>query len=94
LVVLEQDKLIFYNAFDFQTENDVLYYLLFVAEQLSLDPDQFKLYVLGKMTHEHAIFEKMYQFVRNVQMLSVDDLKQKFGRKEAENITNFVLFHL
>ena len=94
LVVLEQDKLIFYNTFDFQTENDVLYYLLFVAEQLSLDPDQFELYVLGKMTTEHAIFEKMYQFVRNVQMLSVDDLKQKFGRKEAENIANFVLFHL
>ena len=94
LVVLKEGKLLFFNTFDFQTENDVLYYLLFAAEQLSLEPDQFELFVLGKMNENKPIFKKMYQFVRNVKMLPMELLNQKFGRTTAENIENFVLFNL
>lgn len=94
LVVLNGTKLIFNNTFEYFNENDVLYYILFTAEQLGLDPDQFELNVLGLMNKDHYIFEKMYEFIRNVKILPSELLNQKFGRTSEENIENFVLFNL
>uniref|UniRef100_UPI00404B2B37 DUF3822 family protein n=1 Tax=Flavobacterium sp. TaxID=239 RepID=UPI00404B2B37 len=94
VVVLQENKLVFFNSFQFQTANDVMYYLLFVAEQLNLDPNEFELNILGFMDTEHPIFKKIYTFVRNVQIMDSNILHDKFSRTDEENIQNFVLFNL
>jgi hypothetical protein len=43
-----------------------LYYILFVAEQFQLNPDDFLLILMGEIELESAIYKLIYQFVRNV----------------------------
>jgi hypothetical protein len=94
VIVLQTQKLLFANSFIFQTENDVLYYILFVAEQLNLDPNEFELQIIGISHTNHPVFERIYQFVRNVKLAEDAVLAEKFTRTAEENNQNFVLFNL
>lgn len=66
IVVLNSGKLKLYNTFEYKTKEDFLYYILFVAEQLQLNPEHFKLEVFGEIRENDALFEMAYKFIRNV----------------------------
>ncbi|MFY7812205.1 MAG: DUF3822 family protein, partial [Flavobacterium sp.] len=66
IIIIQNSQLIFYNTFNFTSEIDVLYYILFVAEQFKLNPENFPLVLLGDITEETSIFKIIYQYVRNV----------------------------
>lgn len=57
-------KLRFYNVFDAQGIDDLLYYCLFTASQLNLEPNEATLVVSGKCTD--ADMDKLRQFFRSV----------------------------
>ena len=66
IIIIENSKLIFYNSFNFTTEIDVLYYILFVAEQHQLNPEDFSLVLLGIIKEESKEYEIIYKYIRNV----------------------------
>jgi hypothetical protein len=66
IVIIQNSQLMFYNTFNFTTEIDVLYYILFVAEQFKLNPEEFSLILLGEIAEETPIYNIIYQYVRNV----------------------------
>ncbi|MDG2314232.1 MAG: DUF3822 family protein [Flavobacteriaceae bacterium] len=66
IVVIKDKKLLFYNTFGYQTPEDFLYYLLFVAEQCDLNPDSDKLELIGKIEPNDALHKLTHQYVRNV----------------------------
>ena len=47
IIVIESGKLLLYNSFELQTKEDLIYYILFITEQLNLNPETFKLILLG-----------------------------------------------
>ncbi len=48
LAAKEKNELVFYNVFNFENNEDILYYLLFMMEQIQLNPLQVKLSVAGQ----------------------------------------------
>lgn len=92
MVVLEDNQLILYNSFEYQTPVDVLYYILFTAEQLQINPEQFPLIFLGKISSESDIFELVFQYIRHVSILDVKEIAQTSLVSEADYIKHFVLF--
>lgn len=66
IVVVKNRKLLFYNSFRHSNKEDYIYYLLFTAEQLNLNPDKFDLYFLGDVLEGDRIHEITYKYVRNV----------------------------
>ena len=45
----EKNDLLFYNVFNYDTNEDILYYLLFMMEQFNLSPLLVKLSICGEM---------------------------------------------
>jgi len=66
IVIIQNSQLMFYNTFVYLSEIDVLYYILFVAEQFKLNPEQFLLVLLGEISDDSSIYKIIYQYVRNV----------------------------
>ncbi|MDT0552075.1 DUF3822 family protein [Urechidicola vernalis] len=66
IVVLQRKKLLFYNSFNFRTKEDFIYYILFTAEQLELNPETFKLVLYGRITKDSELYKIVYDYVRNV----------------------------
>jgi hypothetical protein len=72
IVVIENSKLLFYNSFSFNTKEDFIYYILFTAEQLKLNPEDFLLSFIGDIEKDSEIYQITYQYVRNVSFINLD----------------------
>jgi len=67
LIVVEDSKLILYNTFKYQTKEDFIYYILFTAEQLRLNPEVFKLVFIGDIDKEDDIYKIAYKYIRHIE---------------------------
>ncbi|MCH3882621.1 MULTISPECIES: DUF3822 family protein [Tenacibaculum] len=69
IIVLQENKLLFYNNFPFNTKEDFIYYILFTAEQIGLNPDEFLLTFLGDIEEESEIYKITYNYIRNIDFI-------------------------
>lgn len=66
LLIIKKNKLEFYNSFDFNSKEDFLYYILFTAEQLKLDPETFQLEMIGAIKKDDELYAIAYKYIRHV----------------------------
>ena len=83
VIVLEGKNLIFYNTFKYATGEDFLYYLLFVCEQLKLNPEQLELLLTGEIDRDSSIYNLLYKYIRNIKFGERPDVFQYSGKFEA-----------
>lgn len=80
LVVLRNKKLEFYNCFSFKTKEDLIYHILFTAEQLNSNPEELKLTLLGEIEKESELYTIIYQYIRNVNFYRPDNFQMAFDK--------------
>lgn len=91
IVVTRNQQLELFNSFDYQTPEDFLYYILFTAEQLFLNPENFQLEILGKISKEDNLFQMAYKYIRNVSLFDVNFMENNLS--DDENRTHFLLLN-
>ncbi len=72
IIVVENNHLKFYNRFEYSTKEDFIYYLLFTAEQLQLNPEEFPAVLMGSVDENDDLYQIAYKYVRHVSLLSKD----------------------
>ncbi len=65
-IVIEGKNLLFYNTFNYHTPEDFIYYLLFVCEQLQLNPETIETLLLGELEKSSAYYAIAYKYIRNL----------------------------
>ena len=95
LVYLEEGHLKYFNVFSYQTREDLAYYVIFVIEQLGLNPDITVLVLLGDIERESDHFELLYRYIRNIRLID-NSVMQEHGQIAADipfhtyfNLINF-----
>ena len=66
LIVSEGKKLHYNNSFDYTSDEELLYYLLFVFEQLKLNPESCSLTIFGNLNSKSDLFGLIRKYIRNV----------------------------
>lgn len=66
MVVIEGNKLIFYNSFEYSAKEDLGYYVLFVFEQLKLNPETLNLQMMGSIKRKSEEYDFLYKYIRNI----------------------------
>src|SRR3972149_8292577 len=93
IVILDGRNLLFSNAFQYKTPEDIAYYILFVYEQLHLNPETIELVLSGeieKTAKEHSL---LYTYIRNVKFAALpDSLKYSYKFDEIPSHKFFSLF--
>ncbi|QOD61794.1 DUF3822 family protein [Polaribacter haliotis] len=89
IVVLENKKLVLYNSFAYTSKEDFLYYILFVAEQLQLDTNEFPLYLMGDIIFNSELYKITYTYIKNLNFLGSKN--PIFKELNLETHTNFIL---
>lgn len=94
ILVVKNKKVQLCNTFKCQTPEDFVYYILFVAEQLQMNPEEFELFLTGNVTKEHPFYEAAYQYIRNVTFLKPANIT-KFTQDIPKSIvdTHYLLTH-
>lgn len=90
LIVIDKSKLIYYNTFEYVTKEDFIYYILFTAEQLNLNPEVFQLTFIGEIDKESNLYKIAYKYIRNVSFGDRNDSYQ-YAKPEKTTFSNFTL---
>lgn len=70
LLVFEGKQLKYCNAFHFVTVEDITYYVIFVFEQLNLNPEEISLALLGNVDKFSPVFDLLFRYIRNIEFVS------------------------
>ena len=65
-VTIDGKQLLFYNTFNYHSAEDFVYYLLFVCEQLQLNPETIDVILLGEIERNSTIYTLTQKYIRKI----------------------------
>ncbi|MGB1309348.1 MAG: DUF3822 family protein, partial [Oceanihabitans sp.] len=92
IIVSNKGKLELYNTFNYYSKEDFIYYILFTAEQLQLNPETFPLVFLGAIFEEDELYQMAYKYIRHIKF-GKPNTKYTFKEKPKAAHNNFILTH-
>ena len=84
LMIFDGKQMIYFNTFPFLTPEDVTYYLIFVLEQLNLNPETIPLILFGNLMNGTTLMELLFKYIRHVE----------FGRRNDAVKYSYLLIQL
>ena len=91
IVVIKNKQLLLFNSFEYKTPEDFLYYILFTAEQLQMNPENFNLELLGNVHVEDPFFQLAYTYIRNTSLFNAENRPNNTSEEEYRN--HFILLN-
>lgn len=73
LMIFDGRQMTYFNSFQFQNNEDIAYYVIFVLEQLNFNPESMPLVLLGNTEKGGGLTDLLSRYVRHVE----------FGRRNA-----------
>ncbi|XMO86311.1 DUF3822 family protein [Algibacter sp. AS12] len=92
IIVVNKSNLQLYNRFSYRTKEDFIYYILFTAEQLNLDPDSLNLVLIGAITKDNNLYNIAYKYIRNITFGTRKETYKYLGNPPS-NYSNFTLLN-
>jgi hypothetical protein len=74
ILYFKDNKLIFYNAFDYESPEDILYYLLFCLSQLNLDVEKTHVLCYGDINLDYKLYNLLYTYIRNIELIDSEEV--------------------
>ncbi|MEP1488465.1 MAG: DUF3822 family protein [Algibacter sp.] len=90
LIIIKNSKLVLYNSFEYTNEEDFIYYVLFTAEQLNLNPEKLELVFLGAIIKDDALYKMAYKYIRHISFGNRND-NYKYTQAPSTNHSDFTL---
>lgn len=84
LIVADNGKLLLANVYTYHSAEDFIYFLLFAAEQLKLNPEKFDLEISGEIETDSSLSAIAKKYVRNVRFA-----ERPAGVRFAEGFNRF-----
>jgi hypothetical protein len=66
IVILDGRKLLYFNTFGYRSNEDFIYFVIFVLEQLQINPEEIELILSGTIEKNSKLFETIYKYIRDV----------------------------
>ena len=94
LLVFDGNQLKYCNAFHFLTPEDIAYYVIFVFEQLNLNPEVTALALLGSVDKFSPVYELLYRYIRNIEFAGRNEgFKYSYIFNDIPGHHNFALLN-
>lgn len=90
LIIIKNGKLLLYNSFEYNSDKDFIYYILFTTEQLYLNPETVELVFLGAITKNDALYRVAYKYIRHISFGNRNDT-YKYTQTPTNNHNHFTL---
>ena len=64
VVYFVDNKLHFFNSFDFRTKEDFIYFLLITIDQLGLNPEKVELLLMGEIDSSDENYQMVHKYIK------------------------------
>jgi hypothetical protein len=68
VVVKQEQKLVLANQFSIKTQEDVLYYVLFILEQYQLNPLTATITIVGNLDSNSSLISSLKKYIKNIRL--------------------------
>lgn len=92
VLIFKDNNLEFYNSFNYQTVDDLFYYLFFVLEQLRLEPEKMDTLLLGEVSLSSQLYKSARLYFNSLTLAPRTDL-YKYSR-EFDDIPHHYFYNL
>ncbi|RXP57626.1 DUF3822 family protein [Lutibacter sp. HS1-25] len=92
IAIFTNKKLQLFNCFTFKTKEDFIYYILFTAEQLNLNPEELKVVLLGDIEEKSDLYAILFQYIRNIEFYKPQHFSS-FLKETISAHSNFTLLN-
>lgn len=89
LIALDGNSFQLFNRFEYKTREDFIYYILFTAEQLDFNPENFKCILMGAIEDNDELFSIAYKYIRHVSLLPISNMRYN----QNNSTQNFTLLN-
>ena len=89
LIALDGNSFQLFNRFEYKTREDFIYYMLFTAEQLDFNPENFKCILMGAVEDNDELFSIAYKYIRHVSLLPISNMRYN----QNNSTQNFTLLN-
>ncbi|MDO9256154.1 MAG: DUF3822 family protein [Bacteroidales bacterium] len=76
ITVIQGQRLLYLNAFKYSAPSDVLYYVVFVLEQLGFVPSEEKITLMGDITYSSVIYTQLEMYCESLKFVEKPDVLQ------------------
>ena len=90
IIAVKKGDLLLYNTFEYATPEDFIYYILFTAEQLQLNPETIKTVLLGDIAEDDNLYTIAYKYIRHITFGNRLD-PYHYSETPANNYSDFTL---
>ncbi|MCT8340177.1 DUF3822 family protein [Flavobacteriaceae bacterium TK19130] len=90
-IAMKNGSLQLCNTFPYKSPEDFVYYVLFLLEQLSLDPNTVKVRVFGSISETADTYTLLYRYVNNLNLLDTSRFSLPDFPSEESPHQNFLL---
>ncbi len=66
LMIFAGKHLNYFNSFPFKAPEDLAYYLIFVMEQMNMNPEETSLVLVGETDKKSDIYDLLFRYIRNI----------------------------
>ncbi|MCK9204510.1 MAG: DUF3822 family protein [Bacteroidales bacterium] len=73
LMIFDGHRMSYFNSFAYQNREDIIYYLIFVMEQLNHNPENMPVILLGNIEKNAPLSELLYKYVRHIEFARRND---------------------
>jgi len=70
VLIIEGNNLLYYNSFNYHSAEDFIYYILFVTEQLQLNPEKIEINLMGEIDKNSPQYTILSKYIRNIKFVS------------------------
>ncbi len=93
IIVVENSLLKLYNTFNYSTKEDFIYYILFTAEQLQLNPEEFQLLLIGAINTEDDLYKIAFNYVRNTEIYVQESSFSSSENIKSDLLNNYIILN-
>ena len=97
IVVFRKGKFELFNSFSYQTEEDLIFYILYAFEQLEFNTDKYKVILSGNVDENSALTDKLSQFIPGISFEKFNknfNYSYTFGQLSQHRFTNLISLYL
>ncbi len=97
IAVTRSKNLKLYNCFPYKHVNDLLYFILYIFEQMKLPPDNTLIHLSGKVTRQSSFYENLRRYVKKLEFLKPDPhftYSYTFSKLPEHSYTNLLSLYL
>ncbi len=90
IAVKHTTNLKFYNVFNVQANEDIIYYLLFTLEQLSLNPITVNMVVAGQIVDNSTLINSLKKYIKHINFIVTET--PTYFKNELKNVPEHFYF--